>query len=341
MDSLTHLAIGACIGELFLGGKLGRRAPVWGAVAHSVPDIDWIAVLWTSPAENLLAHRGITHSFLVAGAITPLLALAAHRWHRAGDIPYRRFLWFFGAAILGHVLIDGLNAYGTAWFEPFSSERIALNVIFVADPFMAIGPALAGIALLAVRTRGPRCRRWAWAGLSWCGLYLCHGLSNKLSMDRTVERLLAQQHIHHTQLLVTPTAFNNWLWFIAAGDGQGFHIGHRSVLDTTDSLQLRYVPGNMHLLNGREHDPELLLLERFSQGFHTVERQDGKLLFNDLRFGQIRGWCDPEGPFTFQYELGQGNDNLLVMQRGRMAGWDRDAITSLVARIRGHQASCR
>jgi membrane-bound metal-dependent hydrolase YbcI (DUF457 family) len=35
-----------------------------GAVAQSVPDIDFIASFWTSTSENLLAHRGFTHSIL-------------------------------------------------------------------------------------------------------------------------------------------------------------------------------------------------------------------------------------------------------------------------------------
>ncbi|MBK7555701.1 MAG: metal-dependent hydrolase [Flavobacteriales bacterium] len=126
MDSLTHLVVGACIGEVFLGRQLGRRALLWGAFAQSAPDLDVVAALWTDTAENLLAHRGFTHSFLFAAVLTPLFALAADRWHRPHDIRFSRFCWFFGVAIFGHTLLDGLNSYGTGWFEPFSHARVAL-----------------------------------------------------------------------------------------------------------------------------------------------------------------------------------------------------------------------
>jgi inner membrane protein len=58
MDSLTHIALGACTGQLILGRQFGKRAMLLGAVAQSVPDVDFIAALWMSPSGNLLAHRG-------------------------------------------------------------------------------------------------------------------------------------------------------------------------------------------------------------------------------------------------------------------------------------------
>ena len=65
MDTLTHFALGACIGEA-VAGKMGKKAMLFGAIANSLPDIDFAASLWLKPDENLLAHRGITHSFMFA-----------------------------------------------------------------------------------------------------------------------------------------------------------------------------------------------------------------------------------------------------------------------------------
>ena len=42
MDSLTHLALGACMGEAFAGKTLGKKAMLWGAITQSIPDIDFI-----------------------------------------------------------------------------------------------------------------------------------------------------------------------------------------------------------------------------------------------------------------------------------------------------------
>ena len=66
MDSFTHIAIGACIGEAFFEKGFGKKAMLWGALSQSIHDIDFISNLWLNDAEALLAHRGFTHSLLFA-----------------------------------------------------------------------------------------------------------------------------------------------------------------------------------------------------------------------------------------------------------------------------------
>ena len=79
MDSLTHIALGACIGEAILGHKIGKKALLIGALAQSIPDVDFIESFWLSEAEQLIAHRGITHSFFFIILISPLLGLFFQR----------------------------------------------------------------------------------------------------------------------------------------------------------------------------------------------------------------------------------------------------------------------
>ena len=59
MDSITHIALGACIGEAFFEKGFGKKAMLWGALAQSIPDIDFVASFWMSTADDLLAHNGI------------------------------------------------------------------------------------------------------------------------------------------------------------------------------------------------------------------------------------------------------------------------------------------
>ena len=40
MDSLSQIVLGAAVGEVVLGKRLGNRAMVWGAVAGTLPDMD-------------------------------------------------------------------------------------------------------------------------------------------------------------------------------------------------------------------------------------------------------------------------------------------------------------
>ena len=43
MDSITHIAFGACMGDAFSGKQLGKKALLWGVMAQSIPDIEFIA----------------------------------------------------------------------------------------------------------------------------------------------------------------------------------------------------------------------------------------------------------------------------------------------------------
>lgn len=62
MDSLTQITLGAAVGEVVLGKKIGNRAMFWGAVAGTIPDLDVLANLATDDMGALAFHRGITHS---------------------------------------------------------------------------------------------------------------------------------------------------------------------------------------------------------------------------------------------------------------------------------------
>ena len=95
MDSITHIALGACIGDLFVGGKVGRKAMLWGALAQSFPDIDFVTAFYMGTTDELLAHRGFTHSLLFAALLTPVLSLLAEKWHRPHNISLAKWMIFF------------------------------------------------------------------------------------------------------------------------------------------------------------------------------------------------------------------------------------------------------
>jgi inner membrane protein len=46
MDSLTQIVLGAAVGEVVLGKKIGNRAMVWGAVGGTIPDLDVLGGLF-------------------------------------------------------------------------------------------------------------------------------------------------------------------------------------------------------------------------------------------------------------------------------------------------------
>ncbi len=336
MDSLTHIALGACMGEAFAGKKLGKKAMIWGALAQSIPDIDFLAASWMDTPSSLLAHRGFTHSLLFCCLITPVFALLAERFHRPHNISFKKWFAFFGAVIFIHVFIDAFNNYGVGWFEPFSHWRISFNAIYVADPFFSIWPGIACIALIYLKRSSKLRKKWWRVGLGLSGLYLLYCLYNKSRIDIEVKNSLQKQHIAYTRYFTTPAPLQNWLWFVVAGDDSGYHVGYRSLFDSKDEIAFQYFSRNDSLLKPLLGHESLNRLRRFSKHFYTVEKYNDTLVFNDLRFGQEAGWQDPRARFAFHYYLEHPHSNVLVTQRGRFAGWNEQTFRSFVKRIKGN-----
>ncbi|MBK7589365.1 MAG: metal-dependent hydrolase [Bacteroidetes bacterium] len=64
MDSLTHIVLGAAIGDRILGKKIGRKAAWIGAFAKTFPDFDLLYSGLNDLRKYILYHRSYTHSFL-------------------------------------------------------------------------------------------------------------------------------------------------------------------------------------------------------------------------------------------------------------------------------------
>jgi inner membrane protein len=332
MDSFTHIALGAITGEIILGKRIGRKAMWLGAFANSFPDIDTVATLWLSPADNLLAHRGFTHSIvcsLVLAAAFTYLIVALKK-----DNGLKKSAWvlFFGIELILHLFVDSFNAYGIGWLLPFSNSRISFHTIYVVDPFYSGLLILTCIILLFIKKHRLII---AFLALTFSTVYLGYSVYNKMTVNRDIVRSLHQQKINYTRYFTTPTPLNTFLWFIVVEVDSGYQIGYRSVIDKGADVEFQFEPRNEILLAGREQDHSLMQLKSFSQGYYTIETKSDTLIFNDLRFGQIAGWNSRHSPFAFHYYLNYPDENLTVMQRGRFTNWKTQTFSSLIKRIKG------
>jgi len=319
-----------------LGKKIGKRAMLLGALAQSIPDLDFISAFWNDTASNLLAHRGFTHSLLFAAIGTIAFALLSEHYHKQHRVGYKKWILFFGLQISIHLFIDLFNSYGMGLLEPFNHTRFSFNAMFVADPFFSIWPAISFVALIVIK---PHIRKrifwWKFAVIG-CSIYLAYCSINKLKIDSDVNKILDRQNIAHKSYFTTPTPLNNWLWYVAAKTDSGFYIGFRSVFDKKPEINFTYFPRNNYLLSSVSDQEALQHLLRFSQGYYTVEKWNDTLVFNDIRFGQMIGWYNPREKFVFHFYLDKsGEDNKLVVQRGRFANWNWETTKSLIKRIEG------
>ncbi len=335
MDSLTHIALGACIGELFFEKGFGKKAMIWGALAQSIPDIDFITSLWMNTPESLLAHRGFTHSLVFAVIIIPFLTLLANQIHKPHNITFLKWVLFFTISVLLHLYIDAFNNYGIGWFEPFSHHRFSFNIIYVADPFFSVPLLITFISLVISNKYQLKRKKWVIIGMSISFIYLGYCVVNKNLADQRFRSQTMKQHIHYNNYFTTPAPLQNWLWYAVAATDSGYEIGYFSLLDKQNKINFHFIQAN-HQLYKEVYDHESLQkLIRFSKGFYFIQQRNDSLIFNDLRFGQILGWRYPNNDFVFHYNLEHDVNNKLIIQKGRMMNWNRDEFRFYVKRVMG------
>jgi inner membrane protein len=156
-----------------------------------------------------------------------------------------------------------------------------------------------------------------------------------LIVARDVEAALAKKGVSRSDYMLTPAPLNTWLWYAVAKNDSGALVGYRSVFDQGDTMDFNFFPRREQLLVSIADKESLLYLKRFSQGYYTADQWGDTTVFNDLRFGQIVGWHNPQERFVFHYYLTQSDENDLVVQRGRFAKWDATTFRALLGRIKG------
>lgn len=303
MDSLTQFTLGAAVGELVLGKKVGRKAALWGGFAGTLPDLDVLADPFLTQIQALSFHRGISHSLLFTILASPLLGWVISRIHQNPHVSWRAWSHLVFWCLLTHIILDCFTTYGTQIFQPFSDYRVILGSIFIIDPLYTV-PLLTGLVVALWVKRTSNLGRIAnYLGLGVSSLYLLFTFSNKLYVADVFKDTLQVQGYDYQQLFTYPTAFNNLLWIGLAANSQGIWVGHYSLLDAEPHINFRYVTRNRALLGGLADDPVVQKLSWFSNGLYTFSKKDGVVYFNDLHLPRTDNWLSLEGDYVFSFRL--------------------------------------
>jgi inner membrane protein len=335
MDSLSHIILGAAIGEAILGKKAGRKAMFYGALAGNLPDIDVIGILFLSDSQQLLFHRGITHSFLFVILISVLLGWLFKRWFKYSPISWINWTCLFFIAMLSHVLLDSLTAYGTGLFEPFSNYRISFNTIFVADPLYTFPFLFCILFAFKAKNGSPQRTKWNKTGLWISSFYLIFTILTHQYVLRVMEQSFKAQQLVSDDFTVTPTPLNTFLWMGYSHDKDGAWIGYYSIFDKEKKVDYYRINRNDSLLIPFEKEKTVQILKQLSKGNYIITKEDSIVYFNDIRFGQVSGWDMADGPYAFKYNLNKNADNKRALNRTKYKESTYVVYSSLVNRIKG------
>ncbi len=335
MDSLTHIVLGAAIGEALLGKKIGRKAMLWGALADTIPDFDVFASCCNTDAQQLLVHRGITHSLLFVALMSPLIGYVFTKLFKKLDVSFKQWTLLFFLGMFTHILIDSMTSYGTGWFEPFSSYRVSFNTIFVADVFYTLPFLVCVLVALIAKNSSAKRIGWNKAGLYISTAYLIFTFVNKLYVTNVMHSSFDQKKYYADEFITTPTPLNNFLWMAYSHDTSGTWIGYYSIFDSSKDIQFHRVNRNDSLLKPFEGDESLKILKQFSKGHYVITQNDSNVYFNDVRFGQMAGWDDSDASFPFSFRLNKNANNSSALNRGKFKKPISEVFKSLVKRAEG------
>jgi inner membrane protein len=311
MDSLTHIVLGAAVGEAVLGRKVGNKAMLWGAFAASVPDFDVAITSLFNPVDALFVHRGFSHSLVFAIVIAPILGYIISKIHKEPkEVGFRQWTFLSLVAILSHSLIDCFNTYGTELLAPFSNARLALDSIGIIDFTLLFTLIILVITILFFKQNYAVRRGLAFGAILFTILFTTLTIGNKLYIENRITSQLKGNEIEYTRIKTSPLPATNFLWLILVEDSTGYYYGYRSTFDKEET-KLTYIKRNRELLGEFENNTMVKNLIRFTAGFYAVNKdENNSLLLYDLRFGSMA--FNEENWFVFTFEISGNNQNPVI-----------------------------
>jgi inner membrane protein len=337
MDSITQITLGAAVGEAALGRKVGNKAPMWGAVLGTIPDLDVLAYPFLSESGQLLFHRGPTHAVMFTVVVAPIVGWLLSRLHNQDGAGAWRWTVLAGAAFLTHALLDSFTAYGTQLLLPFTNTPFAFNTISIIDPLYTVLLLVGIIGAMFLRRDRQARRVFNYFGLVSSTLYLALTAVNMLHVRAIANDNLAGQAIPYEHLEVMPSLFNNILWTILAADADTVWVGLHSILDDDDVISFRAIPKHEELMPANSRTGEASVLFWFSRELFTISEEGGVLYFNDIHVGRTDFFLTDSGDSIFRYEMRLDGVGRITKLKSHRPGFSNRAeiIDSFICRILG------
>jgi inner membrane protein len=119
---ITHPAVPLALSACLPQGAVSPSLLLAGAACSVIPDLDVIGFRFGIRYNDMLGHRGFTHSIVFAAVLGGLLTLTLFRDDQGGN--WLTFI-FLLLSTLSHSLLDMLTngGLGVGLFAPFSNER--------------------------------------------------------------------------------------------------------------------------------------------------------------------------------------------------------------------------
>ncbi len=311
MDSFTQVVLGAAIGEVVLGKKVGNKAVLWGAIAGTIPDLDVFLIPFFKDVDALYIHRGFSHSLLFSFLFAPVLGFIITKiYKKKRQATFKQWTTLAFLSLVTHPILDFFTIYGTPFFLPFSNYRVAFCSVNVIDFFYTV-PFLITVLMVVFLRKKLKLRRIAnFIGLTLSTLYLMFTLINKFYIDSFFVDELKKQNLHFTKIKTTPLPGTNFLWQCVAKTDSGFYIGLHSIVKDKSNVGFYFIPQNKFLIKDIENNSNIQKLIKFTGGFYVLKEKSDTIIFSDLKFG--RTGFNKTSNFIFSFYILKNQNNIQI-----------------------------
>ncbi|MBL7823304.1 MAG: metal-dependent hydrolase [Saprospiraceae bacterium] len=254
------------------------------------------------------------------------------------QVSYKEWAWLFFYAIVTHPILDAFTTFGTRLFWPFSDVRVSLSNISIVDPIYTI-PFLATVIACGFYSRTDRRRQITnWVGIGVSCFYMMATMSTRKHVDKVMESSLSKQGIVPDKMISTPTIFNNILWFSIAQKDSNYYCGYYSLFDKERKIDsIRVLPQNQYLVKEFMDQKELKILTWFSEQYYNLmDLGNGRLQYNDLRYGTLSFKFDDPKDFIFHFNLTREGDHLKVLPERERPNRDPEELQKFWERLKGN-----
>jgi inner membrane protein len=315
MDSLTQAVLGAAIGEICLGKKLGWKASLLGVIGGTIPDLDIVVNLFTqNELIKLLAHRSYTHAWFIQIFMTLPLAYWSSKIDKK-NYNFKNYFWFWYLAFFTHSLIDALTAYGTQLFLPFDNELVAFNLISVVDFLYTLPFLIFIIIALFINKSKPLRKNIVIFSLIFSTFYLVINVFIKLHVHHKFEKALLAKNIKYTNISTNPVIFNGFLWSGIIQAKDTLYCNEYSIFQKRKIDNFLGFAQNKHLSKGFEGQV-LNTLIWFSNDYYILEKEDDNTLnFYNIKWGRMDyDEADPKKTFRFFFKIVKENNTTKLIR---------------------------
>ncbi|MBK8145548.1 MAG: metal-dependent hydrolase [Bacteroidetes bacterium] len=338
MDSITHIVLGAAIGDRILGKKIGRKAAWIGALAKTFPDFDLLYSGLNDPRKYVLYHRSYTHSFFVELLTAfPMALLFYYLFKR--KVSYKMWFILWITCLWCHSLLDMCTNYGTRLLLPFSKQLISLNNIAIADLIFTVPILVLVVIALFYKNESKSRIILMRSSLVYAILYLGMTFVNKSIANAHFKKSLEKEQIRYQDYMSNPTILNNVLWYAVVNTDTMLKIGEYSLLQKEDKqIVWHSYPIQTHLMDSSK-SPDASMLKWFSQGFYFAQQNKDTVEVFIPKFG--RGDLDKiaaKETFIFYYKLYNKN-GVWMMDAQQPSSKDmkfKEAFAQLIQKIMGN-----